>query len=234
MTALLASVRSVDEALDAAQAGADVIDLKEPRAGALGGVATDDIKRIVRALRARYAVRPISATIGDLPNDALDEMTSRVLDVASSGVDYVKVGVAPGPRAAACLRHLASLPATVVPVLLADDGIERSLVTLAAQLGFVALVFDTAKKDGRTLFDCVDTATLAPCLSQARSRGMMTALAGSLGWRDLERIRALAPDIAGLRGALCDERDGRTGRLDAFRVSQWSRALHGERMTAHA
>ena len=38
MTALLASVRSSEEALDAAQAGADLIDLKEPDAGALGGV----------------------------------------------------------------------------------------------------------------------------------------------------------------------------------------------------
>ena len=67
MTALLASVRSADEAFDAAQAGAELIDLKEPRGGALGGVATSDIVRIVIALRARYPVRPISATIGGSP-----------------------------------------------------------------------------------------------------------------------------------------------------------------------
>ncbi|WP_244816610.1 (5-formylfuran-3-yl)methyl phosphate synthase [Caballeronia sp. Lep1P3] len=238
MTALLASVRSADEAFDAAKAGAELIDLKEPHAGALGGVAFDDIARIVRALRAQYAIRPISATIGDLPNDALDDITHRVLQVASSGVDYVKVGVAPGPAAAACLRHLASLPATVVPVLLSDDGVDREVAALAAQLGFVGIVFDTAAKNGRTLFDCVDVATLAACIGQARSRGAMTALAGSLGWSDLERIRALAPDIAGFRGALCDERDGRTGRLDPLRVQKWARALHGGREidgdTAHA
>ncbi|KIG10201.1 (5-formylfuran-3-yl)methyl phosphate synthase [Caballeronia concitans] len=234
MTALLASVRSADEAFDAAQAGAELIDLKEPRAGALGGVAMDDIARIVRALRAQYAVRPISATIGDLPNDALDEITHRVLEVAAAGVDYVKVGVAPGPRAAECLRHLAGLPASVVPVLLSDEGVDRELATLAAQLGFVGIVFDTASKNGRTLFDCVDVATLAECMAQARARGTMTALAGSLGWSDLDRIRALAPDIAGFRGALCDEREGRTGRLDPQRVQQWARALHGERMAAQA
>ena len=34
MTALLASVRSHDEAFDAAQAGAEIIDLKEPDEGA--------------------------------------------------------------------------------------------------------------------------------------------------------------------------------------------------------
>lgn len=229
MTALLASVRSADEAFDAAQAGAELIDLKEPSAGALGGVAVPDIANIVRALRAQYALRPISATIGDLPNDALDEMTSRVLDVAAAGVDYVKVGVSPGAGAEACLRHLAGLPAAVVPVLLSDDGVDRALAALAAQLGFVGIVFDTASKDGRTLFDCVDVSVLAACVAEARSRGTMIAVAGSLGWGDLDRIRMLAPDIAGFRGALCDERDGRVGRLDPRRVERWVRALHGER-----
>jgi uncharacterized protein (UPF0264 family) len=50
MTALLASVRSDDEALDAARAGAELIDLKEPNAGALGGLSIGDITRIVRQL----------------------------------------------------------------------------------------------------------------------------------------------------------------------------------------
>jgi uncharacterized protein (UPF0264 family) len=234
MTALLASVRSADEAFDAASAGAELIDLKEPHAGALGGVALQDIANIVRALRAQYAVRPISATIGDLPNDALDEMTRRMLDVAATGVDYVKVGVAPGPGAADCLRHLAGLPAAVVPVLLSDEGVDGELAALAARLGFVGMVFDTANKNGRTLFDCVDVATLGRCIAEARSSGTMTALAGSLGWSDLDKIRALAPDIAGFRGALCDEREGRTGRLDPLRVRNWARALHGQSIAAHA
>ncbi|SPB17877.1 hypothetical protein NOV72_05080 [Caballeronia novacaledonica] len=228
MTALLASVRSADEAFDAADAGADLIDLKEPDAGALGGVAIGDIARIVQALRARYAVRPISATIGDLPNDALDEMTARVLDVAAAGVDYVKVGVTPGAGAYACLRHLASLPAAVVPVFLSDDGVDRELAALAARLGFVGIVFDTANKNGRTLFDCVDVEVLTLCIADARARGTMIAVAGSLGWGDLDRILMLAPDIAGFRGALCDEPGGRGGRLDPRRVGKWVRALHRE------
>jgi len=227
MTALLASVRSADEAFDAANAGAELIDLKEPSAGALGGVAIGEIARIVRELRARYAVRPISATIGDLPNDALDEITARVLDVAAAGVDYVKVGVSPGAGADACLRHLASLPAAVVPVLLSDDGVDRELVVLAAQLGFVGIVFDTALKDGRTLFDCVDVGVLAGCIADARSKGVMTAVAGSLRWDDRDRILMLSPDIAGFRGALCEEREGRGGRLDPRRVEKWVRVLHG-------
>ena len=74
MTALLASVRSAEEALDAAGAGADLIDLKEPLEGALGCVSINNVWRIARTLRSRFPVKPISATIGDLPPEALDEL----------------------------------------------------------------------------------------------------------------------------------------------------------------
>ena len=168
MTALLATVRSHHEALDAARAGADLIDLKEPNTGALGGVSLGDIARIVRELRARYPVKPISATIGDLPPEALDDIAARVIDVSDTGVDYVKVGVTPGPAARRCLEQLATLPATVVPVLLCDGGMDGELVEHAASLGFAGLMFDTSAKDGSTLFDHVDGDSLARWLRLAR------------------------------------------------------------------
>jgi uncharacterized protein (UPF0264 family) len=224
MTALLASVRSHDEAFDAARAGADLIDLKEPNAGALGGLSIGDIARIVRELRARYPVKPISATIGDLPPEALDEIAARVIDVSDTGVDYVKVGVTPGPAARRCLEQLANLPAAVVPVLLCDGGLEGELVAHAASLGFVGVMFDTSTKDGSTLFDHVDSDSLARWLRLVRQQSAMCGLAGSLGLAQLEQIRALAPDVAGFRTALCV--DGRRSRLDPQRVADWADALH--------
>ncbi|MEC5404552.1 (5-formylfuran-3-yl)methyl phosphate synthase [Paraburkholderia sp. MPAMCS5] len=240
MTALLASVRSNDEALDAARAGADLIDLKEPNAGALGGVSTGDIAWIVRELRARYPVKPISATIGDVPSDALDEIAARVIEVSDTGVDYVKVGVTGGPAARRCLEQLANLPAAVVPVLLCDGGISGGMrggmdsetVAHAAALGFVGVMFDTWAKDGSTLFDHVDTNTLAGWLRLTRARGAMCGIAGSLGEAQFEQIRALAPDVAGFRTALCV--DGRRSRLDPRRVAQWAEALHRRSGGLHA
>ncbi|WP_233836360.1 (5-formylfuran-3-yl)methyl phosphate synthase [Paraburkholderia sp. ZP32-5] len=224
MTALLASVRSDDEAFDAARAGAELIDLKEPNDGALGGLAIGDIANIARQLRARYPVKPISAAIGDVPADAADEIATRVIEVSDAGVDYVKVGIARGPAARRCIEQLASLPATVVPVLLCDGGMDDDLVAHTAALGFAGVMFDTASKDGGTLFDHVDVDTLARWLRLARQRGAMVGIAGALGWAQLAQIRALAPDVAGFRTALCS--DGRRSRLDPERVAQWASALH--------
>ncbi len=225
MTALLASVRSEEEAFAAAAAGAELIDLKEPHDGALGGLPIERIGRIASTLRAQYPVKPLSAAIGDVDTEALDEIAARVLDVSNAGVDYVKVGVKPGLSARRCLDELASLPAAVVPVLLCDDGgVDGALVEHAASLGFVGIMFDTADKEGRTLFDHVDDETLGHWLGVARRRGAMTAIAGSLGWAQLDRILALAPDVAGFRGALCV--DGRRSAIDPQRVAQWAEALH--------
>jgi uncharacterized protein (UPF0264 family) len=112
----------------------------------------------------------------------------------------------------------------VVPVLLCDGGIDGDLVAHAASLGFAGVMFDTSAKDGSTLFDHVPSETLAGWLRLMRERGAMCGIAGSLGEAQLEQIRALAPDVAGFRTALCV--DGRRSRLDPQRVAQWADALH--------
>ncbi len=103
-------------------------------------------------------------------------------------------------------------------------GIDVNLVRFAAEQGFAGIVFDTAVKDGRAIFDCVDQGTLKACLRVAGAGGAMTGLAGSLRWAHLGVIHELAPDIAGFRTALCG--DGRTGRLDPLLVGEWVQALH--------
>ncbi len=65
MTAMLASVRTLDEALLALAGGADIIDLKDPARGALGALDQATARNIVAAIGGRA---PVSATIGDLPS----------------------------------------------------------------------------------------------------------------------------------------------------------------------
>ena len=105
---LLVSVRSVDEALCAADAGVDLIDLKEPAAGALGGLPIATVRAVVAALRERGNAGLISATIGDVPMSAQALILERVHAVAACGVDYVKVGITRDAAAPAVLQSLAS------------------------------------------------------------------------------------------------------------------------------
>jgi (5-formylfuran-3-yl)methyl phosphate synthase len=223
MVRLLVSVRDVGEALCAGDAGADFIDLKEPADGALGALEPERIAQIVAVLRSRYSGVRISATVGDLGAHEADEILRRVARVASCGVDYVKVGLWPTPSApalaAALLDALAACAASVVPVLVADRGIDPALVAHALECrAFPALMVDTADKARGSLLQRVPRAALESFIAAVRSRGTMVGLAGSLRVDDVPALRALAPDFAGFRGALT--RGERSAALDARLVQR--------------
>lgn len=213
MTQLLVSVRSVDEALLVAAGGADFIDLKEPGQGALGGLPQATIRAIVQALRGSGCALPISATIGDVPMHEQDEILARVEAVGECGVDIVKVGIARSPAAAAVLRALAACGRPLVPVFIADQGLDERAVALALTLGFEAVMLDTADKRAGSLFDALPAQAIERFLAMAREAGVKVGIAGALRRHHAPAIAALAPDFAGFRSAVCVGE--RSGALDA-------------------
>jgi uncharacterized protein (UPF0264 family) len=214
---LLVSVRDEAEALAAASHGADIIDLKEPRAGALGALAPALQRQVVAALRGQHPRLTITATIGDWPMDAAP-IVQRVREVAASGADIVKVGITPTPGAGEVLQALAVCGQTVVPVLIADHGLDEALLAQALAAPFPGIVADTADKTRGSLFDCVSEAALRGFIERARAAGKWAGLAGALRRAHLPRLHALQPDIAGFRGAVCD--GARTGMLVPAKVRQ--------------
>lgn len=225
MIRLLASVRDVDEALAAAAAGVDFIDLKEPRAGALGGLPPAQIREIVRALRRSHPGLPISATIGDYAADDLARIDAQVAAVGNCGVDYVKVGICGGNAGARqrLLVRLAESSWAVVPVFIADRGLDLSDVELACRLPFPALMADTQDKLAGSLFDCVGAAGLGRFTALVQAADKLAGLSGALRPAHLGRLARLAPDFAGFRSALCD--GARTDQLDPARVRSLRQAL---------
>ena len=214
---MLVSVRDVAEALAAAGAGADFIDLKDPSAGALGGLGPARIAPIVAALRQAHPALPVSATIGDLPMNQIGETLERVAAVAACGVDYVKVGVASGPVGRQLLAALAGCPAAVVPVLLADAGVDMVLAEAAlAHRRFPAVMLDTADKRAGSLIARADLTDLFDFVATLRRHGCLSGLAGALRLADVPALRAIGPDFAGFRSAVCD--GPRDGTLDPERV----------------
>lgn len=225
MTKMLVSVRNVAEALMAAEGGADFIDLKEPRDGALGGLPPATIAAVVAALRRHGSGLPVSATIGDLPMQPLAPILAQVQAVAACGVDYVKVGIERGPGATAVLRALAACGHAVVPVFIADHGLDDGDVQWACSLRFPGLMVDTADKAAGSLFDVITVAELRAFLRAVRASGAMAGLAGALRLQHLPAVRDLAPDFAGFRSAVCAGE--RSGALDPQRLQALSETLHG-------
>jgi len=226
---LLVSVRNVEEALDAARGGADFIDLKEPGQGALGGLPAPAIGEIVDALRGEGIRLPVSATIGDLPMNhpgRLDEMLARVHAVGACGVDYVKVGIEPGAEGSVAwqaLELLATCGLAVVPVFLADRGLDFAQLRHAGRLGFPAIMADTADKLAGSLLDAVPAEELRRFVKEVRAAGALVGLAGALRATDAAALAELMPDFAGFRTAVCQ--GSRAAALDSRRVRALAAAM---------
>lgn len=224
MTRMLASVTSVEEALIALEGGADIIDLKNPRQGALGALPLPVIREIVEAVARR---KPVSATIGDLPMQP-DLVAGAAGKTAAAGVDIVKIGFFGRTGHADCIRAVAPLAAggvRIVAVLFADADPDFSLLPLLAQSGFHGVMLDTAAKEGRRLGHCLDAAAMRHFVDTARSLRMLTGLAGSLSISDIPDLVGIAPDYLGFRGALCQASD-RMASLDPEQLVQISKVLH--------
>jgi uncharacterized protein (UPF0264 family) len=208
---LLASVADLDETAVACALGADIIDLKDPARGALGAWPLERLREAVRLVAGR---RLVSATVGDLPM-VPDLVLAAAKRTAATGVDIVKVGMfADGDRVAciAALGGAARDGVRLVAVLMADQGLDLSLLVLLADAGFHGAMLDTADKRAESLRHRLDSAQLRTFVDRARSLGLLTGLAGSLRLADIAPLAALRPDYLGFRGALC--RSGRETALD--------------------
>jgi uncharacterized protein (UPF0264 family) len=217
MTGMLASVTSPEEAQIVLQAGADIIDLKDPARGALGARPAAVIQAIVTRFSSSA---PLSATIGDLPMQP-QQICSAVAATAGCGVDYVKIGVFADPQQADCIRALRPLceqGIRIVIVMFADRNPDPDLLPLIAATGCVGAMLDTADKHAGGLRSCLDPQQLADFVAKSKALNLLTGLAGSLRAGDIAPLLTLAPDYLGFRGALCSHGE-RTTQLDPAAVT---------------
>ncbi|QJD30241.1 (5-formylfuran-3-yl)methyl phosphate synthase [Methylococcus geothermalis] len=212
MTGMLASVRNLAEARLAVAAGADIVDLKAPEHGSLGALPAEEAGRIVAALDGAV---PVSATIGDLALDP-DPVCRAVLEMAATGVDYVKIGMFRGGdwgSTLVTLAHLGSRGTRLVAVLFADDLPDFDWIARLKKAGFVGVMLDTQDKASGSLTALLDRHTLERFLCETRDQGLLCGLAGSLRATDIPELLTLRPDYLGFRGALC-RANLRTAELD--------------------
>ncbi|MGE0120038.1 MAG: (5-formylfuran-3-yl)methyl phosphate synthase [Dongiaceae bacterium] len=229
MTGLLASVTSAAEAEIALAAGADIIDLKDPRSGALGALPAPAIRDAVEAIAGR---RTVSATAGDLPMQP-QAVAAAVAGIARLGVDIVKVGFFPGGDPDACIAALADeilRGARIVAVLFADQAPDTQLIGHLQAAGFTGAMLDTADKRAGGLRRHIEDGALGAFVDDVRRHGMISGLAGSLTLADIPPLLQLRPDYLGFRSALCAA--GRGSELDAGRMTTVRAAMDHQESAA--
>ncbi|HYO26382.1 MAG TPA: (5-formylfuran-3-yl)methyl phosphate synthase [Lacipirellulaceae bacterium] len=221
------SVRDPAEAGAALEGGADWIDLKEPRGGALGAVPVAQ----ARALAAQVAgAAPLSAAAGELNNW---NAPSHPL-LAVEGIGHIKLGLAGcreqhwQARWLAAQRDLAAAGRALVAVIYADAAAAdapppREVLKLAVEAGAPWLLWDTFDKSGPPLTEQIEGPELARQLTLARDHGLHTVVAGRLETHHLARLPHGAISMIAVRGAVC--RGGRGGEVVASRVAALREAL---------
>lgn len=226
---LLVSVRNAAEAAAACAGGADIVDAKEPAAGALGAV---DITTFHDILATVSNSRPVTAALGDAQDERDVERTAAAY--ARAGAWLVKIGFAGTTSQARVISLLAAArdgsagQAGLVATAYADANRVRSLdpfamIDAAAAAGATGILLDTADKDGPGLCRLMSQTALAVWVAAARDARLLVAIAGKLTMDDFDHVSETGAEIVGVRGAACD--GGRTGQIIATQVRALRSAL---------
>ncbi len=225
MTGMLASVNSLEEAIIALESKVDIIDLKQPAHGALGALDTETISQIVAHINHRC---PISATIGDVPMQA-DGVMDAVTKIATTQVDFIKIGFFPGDAWEATINKLATLPQQglkLIAVLFADQQPDFQILEVLSTAGFAGVMLDTMDKSHGSLTQIMPEPVIKEFVEKAKRQQMLCGLAGSLRKKDIPQLLTLQPDYLGFRGALCQQHN-RTSKLDKQALQSIHSAISG-------
>lgn len=220
MAELLVSVRSSAEALVAVEAGAALIDVKEPANGPLGRANDETIASVVSAVGGRV---PVSAALG--------ELLGADYQPCPTGLAYVKWGIAGFAGGDGWIEQFERATQTIADrrsstqaVVVAYADWRRAaapcpddVAAFACRRPWRALLIDTWLKDGSTLLDWVSLGWLMSMRERCRAAGVRVAIAGSLARKQIEMLRSVDPDWFAVRGAAC--RNGARGdEIDGSRV----------------
>ena len=217
MTGMLASVKSVKEAKIVIENDVDIVDIKNPKEGALGALNYGAVKCIVKTVNRRM---PVSATVGDLDiNDA--DVLKKIMHMASTGVDFVKVGLfsdSVSENYLDAISHACEKGIKIVIVMFAEDKHQGNIHSTLIDSGVSGLMMDTRSKSGKRLIELMNRVELQSFVSEVHARGLFCGLAGALTHQDIPELLAYRPDYLGFRGALCQDNE-RVGVLSEVQVN---------------
>jgi uncharacterized protein (UPF0264 family) len=227
---LLISPINTEEALEAIEGGADIIDVKNPKEGSLGA----NFPWIIRSIRELTPKNMlVSATLGDVPYKP-GTVSLAAAGAVVSGADYIKVGLYGTKNYSEALEVMENVVKTVKDfnndIYVVASGYADAhrvgavdpmeIPRVAANSGADLAMVDTAVKDGKTLFDFMDERAIAEFTNQTHEYGLKNALAGSIKEEQLELLSQLGCDVVGIRGAACTGGDRNAGKIHHSAVTR--------------
>lgn len=234
---LLISPINTEEALEAIEGGADIVDVKNPKEGSLGASFPWIIKS-VREMTPKDML--VSATLGDVPYKP-GTVSLAAMGALVSGADYIKVGLYGTSNYDEALEVMENVVRTVREnssdaVVVASGYADAHRVgaispmeipKVAADAGADLAMLDTAVKDGKTLFDFMDMDDLQKFVNEIHDYGLKSALAGSVKKDQLKPLYDINCDVVGVRGAACVGGDRNTGKIHRSAVTELKNMISG-------
>ncbi len=213
---VLVSPKDIDEAKAVISGNADIVDVKNPKEGSLGANFPWVIKSIKQLVEEKGNGMKMSAAIGDFdykPGTA----SLAALGAAASGAEYIKIGLHKIKTREEAIDLLTGVVKAVkdfdptkkvVSAFYADYKRINSIspfeiAEIGKEVDIDVAMVDTGIKDGRTTLEFMSEDELKSFVSESKSLGLVTALAGALKFDDIPVIKAINPDILGVRGMVC-------------------------------
>lgn len=248
---LLVSVRNTDEAKLVLRCGVEVLDLKEPLAGALGAVPDTVVEQVQQlAMQAAPERRPkLSFALGELAGwdfQRWPRLLDRYTPSQIAGFSYVKIGLAGVQQGdnwpVLWSKLFAGLPDRVQPVVggyldrfpdvqpAADDKSANGCCPSIGKLIEFAkghpqvstVLLDTHDKQN-DLFAHIDDQQLREIIAMATEAELAIVVAGSVTIDLLPRVIEAGASLVGVRGAVCE--GDRSGRLCEQKLREFRQRL---------
>lgn len=228
MTGMLASITSIKEARLVLNEGVDIIDLKNPNDGALGALDKNTVSEIVTSINGKLLT---SATVGDIEPDNAS-LYDNIITMANTGVHFVKVGLfdkKPTKHFITVINNAAKNNINLIIVLFAENISTLGSLKELMDTNIKGVMLDTKNKADKNLCTLLDYQVLDEFVKMAKSYGLLTGLAGSIGYEEIKLLLKIEPDYLGFRGALCSGYD-RVKSIDPAQIKKIRNAIPKQRI----
>jgi hypothetical protein len=222
---LLVSVRNSAEAQSALAGGADLVDIKEPNAGALGRATRDAMQEVVDGVRERV---PVSAALGELAE------WSDASCAIPAGICYAKLGLASCATdsgwANTWRAAMSGLPSGVAPVAvvyadwrIAEAPSPSEVLRQVESTSCRIVLVDTWSKASGGLLEHWTQGEVRQFVRERRAVDQAVVLAGSLSLDQIVALADVRPNYFAVRGAACES--GRSSAICRDKVGRLRAAI---------